>query len=382
MRWSVAVSSEMPSSAKNSHCSGIEHGVGGGERVHGEEAQARRAVDDHVVVAADHRRQGLLEPELAGEDAHELDLGPGEVAVGGHEGQVLEVGRHHQLLERPLLDERLVEARPALPGLAAEARGQVALGVGVDGEHPPLGGGQARGEVDGGRGLADPALLVGDRDRASQGPLSVSRWRAGRIARRRPAAAPVRFTWNTPARGTARRGVPRETSGPAGSAERRKTVTPRGGPPPRRSARRARRPRGGPRGRGPAPRVRRARASSASGSASARSGHRRAPAGPAYPSWRSRRTRTPRPARPGRLAQERPPPAPAARGGSPRGRRRSEGEDEARGAVARAHVDEASRGRRAGPRAGRRRRGARTRSAGVRAPVRLTRGLQAARVSR
>ena len=146
---------------------GDEDAVGGGERVQGEEAEARGAVDEDVVVLADDGRERLFQPVLAGHDAHELDLGPGQVAVGGHERQVLEVGRHHELGERSLLDERLVEARPGLAGLAAEAGGQVALGVGVHGEDPPLGGGQARGEVDRRRGLADPALLVGDRDGAS-----------------------------------------------------------------------------------------------------------------------------------------------------------------------------------------------------------------------
>ena len=161
-----------------------QHGLRGGQGVEREQPEARRAVDDHVVVAAGDRRERLLQAVLAGDHAHELHLGPGQVAVGGHELQVLEVRRDHELLDRTLLDQRLVQARPALAGLAPEARGEVALGIGVDREHSPLGRGEARGEVDGGRGLADAALLVGDRDDASHGPSWFGPARPFRVWRR------------------------------------------------------------------------------------------------------------------------------------------------------------------------------------------------------
>ena len=105
---------------------------------------------------------------------------------------MLEIGRDHQLCDRALLDQRLVQARPALAGLAAEPRGEIALRVGVDGEHASLGRGQARGEVDGGGGLADAAFLVGYRDGASQGPsLPPPTEDRGSIARRPPRSGPI-----------------------------------------------------------------------------------------------------------------------------------------------------------------------------------------------
>ncbi len=133
---------------------GDEHALGGHEGVDGEQAQAGGAIDEDVVVAGGHRFQGLLQAELAGQQGNELDLRPREVAVGGSQGQVLEVGGDHDLLQRPLLDQHLVDAGPGLARLAAEPGGEVSLGVGVHGQHPPLGRGQAGRQVDGGGGLA------------------------------------------------------------------------------------------------------------------------------------------------------------------------------------------------------------------------------------
>ena len=112
----VAISSEIPSRAKYSHWSGHEHALRGGEGVDGQQAQARRAVDEDVVEPGGHGRQGLLQPELSGQEGHELHLGSGQVAVGGGEGQVLEVGLEQDLLEGPLVDEDVVEAGPRPPG--------------------------------------------------------------------------------------------------------------------------------------------------------------------------------------------------------------------------------------------------------------------------
>ena len=57
----------------------------------------------------------------------------------------------------------MVPAGRRLPFLA-DAAGQVALGIDVDEQHALLGERQRRRQVDGGGGLADAALLVGDGD--------------------------------------------------------------------------------------------------------------------------------------------------------------------------------------------------------------------------
>ena len=50
----------------------------------------------------------------------------------------------------------------------AEAAGGVALRVGIDDQNPDVVGGQRGGEVDGGRGFADAAFLVGDCEDSAQ----------------------------------------------------------------------------------------------------------------------------------------------------------------------------------------------------------------------
>ncbi len=48
----------------------------------------------------------------------------------------------------------------------AEPRAGIALRIEIDDEHAFADGGERRAEIDGGRRLADPALLIGERDDA------------------------------------------------------------------------------------------------------------------------------------------------------------------------------------------------------------------------
>ena len=69
---------------------------------------------------------------------------------------------------------------------------RVALRIEVDEQHAPLRRGEARREIDGGRRLADAALLVGDReDRESSARLAVSTHARGGAPRRAPGTASV-----------------------------------------------------------------------------------------------------------------------------------------------------------------------------------------------
>ena len=68
-----------------------QHGIGGDERVEREEAERRRRVDEDVVEAigavveaVDDRPEAML----AVGERDELDLGTGEVAIGGDQGQI------------------------------------------------------------------------------------------------------------------------------------------------------------------------------------------------------------------------------------------------------------------------------------------------------
>ena len=108
---------------------------------------------------------------------------------------------HRRFREVDLAEQRLVDRRRAEPVLDAEGGAGVALRVEVDHQHPhPVQGERGR-EVDGARGLADAALLVGDGQhpapRRPGHPVPVRVQHPGRARRlfgdRRPARAAAMF---------------------------------------------------------------------------------------------------------------------------------------------------------------------------------------------
>jgi len=99
-------------------------------------------------------------------------------------GEMLEIGRDHQLLEGTLLDEGLVEAGPALAVLRPRPEVRLPWGSASTASTRLSAAARLAARFDGGRGLAHPTLLVGDRDRASQVPLRLPR-QGGRIAQGR-----------------------------------------------------------------------------------------------------------------------------------------------------------------------------------------------------
>src|SRR5439155_15739124 len=90
----------------------------------------------------------------------ELDRGAGELRAGGHEEQVVESRRLHELGERRTV-EQVVRRRAV--GAHPEPRRGVRLRVEVDDERALTGLGETGGEVDRSRRLADAALLVRER---------------------------------------------------------------------------------------------------------------------------------------------------------------------------------------------------------------------------
>ena len=77
---------------------------------------------------------------------------------------------HDGVLDRSLRDDDVVDGDLASLVPDAHAGGRVALGVEVDDEDPVPDVGECRTEAHGGRRLADPALLVRDRDRSARRP--------------------------------------------------------------------------------------------------------------------------------------------------------------------------------------------------------------------
>src|SRR5690606_23508237 len=116
-----------------------------------------------VVVLAD-RRQGVAQAALLHLHLEQGDFGGREVAVGRQQLVAAVLGILHGLADRALADQHVVDG--VLEGLLVHtaAHGGVALGIEVDQQDAALGGDQRGGQVDAGGGLADPALLIGDRE--------------------------------------------------------------------------------------------------------------------------------------------------------------------------------------------------------------------------
>src|SRR5699024_10170423 len=69
-----------------------DHAVGGGQRVNGQQAQRRLAVDEHHIVVVDDMAQRALEHLLAGNLVDQLHFGGGQVDVCREQVDVLHVG--------------------------------------------------------------------------------------------------------------------------------------------------------------------------------------------------------------------------------------------------------------------------------------------------
>ncbi len=140
--------------------------VGGGQPVHGQHTERRRTVDEHELVGVKRALQRAAQYELAILGAGELDFGAGQIAARRHHPERLHGGRLRDLGERHLAAEHAIDRPLGRLGLEAEPTPRVALRVEIDEQRGEAGLGQAGGHVDRRRGLAYPALLVGDGDDA------------------------------------------------------------------------------------------------------------------------------------------------------------------------------------------------------------------------
>ncbi len=106
------------------------------------------------------------EDRLAGDLVDEVHLGGRQVDVRGHHVEALDAGVHDRVMRVALRVEQEVVDRRHVVRRDAETGGQCALRVEVDGEHLPAVLRESCGQVDGGRRLADAALLIAQRDDA------------------------------------------------------------------------------------------------------------------------------------------------------------------------------------------------------------------------
>jgi len=96
--------------------------------------------------------------------ADQFNFRPDEVDVGGKEPEVGVAGLDNRFPGVESVDQALIGARGHGLGVDSHAAAAVGLRIRIHEEGPVLERAETGTEVDGGRGLADPAFLVGDGD--------------------------------------------------------------------------------------------------------------------------------------------------------------------------------------------------------------------------
>ena len=109
----------------------------------------------------------MAQAVLAVVERDEFDVGAEQVLVRRDEAEVVDLGGERRLLGRDLAHDDLVGAGAVGIAEEAEPAGGVGLGIAVDQQRARAERGERGRQVDGGRGLADSALLVRDCDDAS-----------------------------------------------------------------------------------------------------------------------------------------------------------------------------------------------------------------------
>jgi len=142
---------------------GHENLFGSDEGAGHEQANAGWAVEDDQIEGGIEAQGIESGTDVAERVFHsgEVHFGPGEVEFGSENLKVGVVGGLQHIEGTGLAEENGVEAFAGRV-LEAETAGGVGLGIKIDEENPATCFGRPRGEVNGGGGLADPALLIND----------------------------------------------------------------------------------------------------------------------------------------------------------------------------------------------------------------------------
>ena len=95
--------------------------------------------------------------------------------MGGEEGEAFPGGGKDDLTGVCLFQQQVVDRAGEFPGILVKVDREVGLGIQVDQQGALPGRGQGRPEIGHRGGLADPALLVGDRDDPGHGRVDPAR---------------------------------------------------------------------------------------------------------------------------------------------------------------------------------------------------------------
>src|ERR1035441_10050803 len=123
---------------------------------------------ENEAVGVAGRSSYLAEAVLAMGDVDEFQVGADQVLVGGDDVQAFESGGADGVPRVGVAKQDVVEA--GFVGVFGDTgpAGGIALRVGVHHQDPYVVGCQGSGEVDGGRGFPDAALLVGNSEDSAQ----------------------------------------------------------------------------------------------------------------------------------------------------------------------------------------------------------------------
>ena len=146
---------------------GDDHGVGGRQRVDGDQSERRTAVYQDVIVVIPDRGEQVAHHLLTAVDLQHLDLGADEVDVARHDVQPLDVGCVDSIFYVGMVNDTFVKRTVHLLDVHPQAAGCVGLRIGVNHQHGLLERRQRSRQVDGGGRLSDAALLVGECDNLS-----------------------------------------------------------------------------------------------------------------------------------------------------------------------------------------------------------------------
>ena len=149
-----------------------QDGVGGRHRVDGQEIERRRAIHQHigegggVALPGIERAERIAQPEGAVARLADLELEPGEIERRGRDEEARHRGRQDRVAQARPAGQRVIGRLAAAAAIDAEPGRRIALRIEINNQHLLADSRQRGAEIDRRRGLADAALLVGDREHA------------------------------------------------------------------------------------------------------------------------------------------------------------------------------------------------------------------------
>ena len=105
--------------------------------------------------------QGIAKAVAAIVDAHQLHFGTAQVHRGRNDVEAGDLGSDDAILKRRFIYQHIIARHVAMGSVHADSGRGIALRIKVDQQGLPSGCRHCRCDIDGGGGLAPPALLVG-----------------------------------------------------------------------------------------------------------------------------------------------------------------------------------------------------------------------------